>query len=160
MKCCAGSVERLSLYLTFIHDEGMVHFPQFPDQILQKMRTLRLNACGIGQTGFDLLAETVPLLPSLKSLDICANKGGDGSAVKLFQALGKHSKLEQLLIGRTPIFTDDVVALCELVHSLKSFRKLSIGINEEMSPQCVQQLVRTVLSPSSVRELIITVCSH
>ena len=154
-----GSVRELKLSFNTTTDEGMRFLQQFPHQILQQMRTLDLSYCGLRQKGFYLLADTVPLLSSLESLDISDNPGGNGSTVKLLQALGKHQKVEHLRIAGTVIGRDDVMALSEVVQPSGSLRKLAIGRSSDMSPECVQQLVRMVLSPSSLETVEVWVPS-
>ena len=154
-----GSVRELRLYHNPITDEGMRFLQQFSHQILQQMRTLDLLHCGLRQKGFDLLADTVPLLSSLESLDISVNPGGNGSTVKFLQALGKHQRVEQLRMAHTVIGRDDVMALSEVVQPSGSLRRLAIGNLSDMSPECVQQLVRMVLSPSSLERVEVQVPS-
>ena len=155
----SGSVRELLLSGNHITHEGMRLLQQFPHQVLQQMRTLDLSDCDFGQTEFDLLADTVPLLFSLESLDISGNPGGDGSTMKLLQALGKHQRVEQLRMGRTVIGRDDVMALSEVVLPSGSLRELNIGSKKDVSPECVQQLVKSVLSPSSLSTLEVYVPS-
>ena len=150
-----GSVEVLDLTGNRIKSASIEELVKFPHQILHKIRKLKLSICDLGQVGFDLLADNLPLLSSLESLYISLNPGGNGSTVKLLKALGKHSTIQILCMSRMVINTDDVMALSEVVHKLKCLRELSIG-NYDMSPECVPQLVRTVLSSSSLRDL--TVC--
>ena len=61
-----------------------------PHQSLQRIKEIKLSYCELTQTGIDILAGLIPLLPCLTSLDIC-NPGGDGktteSIVKLLKAL-------------------------------------------------------------------------
>ena len=154
-----GSVRKLRLSANPITDEGMRFLQQFPHQILQQMRTLDLSYCGLRQKGFDLLADTVPLLSSLESLDISLNPGGNGSTVKLLQALGKHQRVKRLGMEGTVIGRDDVKALSEVVQPSGSLGELTIDIHEDMSPECVQQLLRMVLTPSSLRTLLVYVPS-
>ena len=154
-----GSVRVLVLSANPITDEGMRFLQQFPYQILQQMRELALSDCGLRQKGFDLLADTVPLLSSLESLDISGNPGGNGSTVKLLQALGKHQRVEHLRMAGTVIGRDDVMALSEVVRPSGSLRELYIGSFSDMSPECVQQLVRMVLSPSSLERVVVRVPS-
>ena len=154
-----GSVRELRLSRNSITDEGMRFLQQFPYQILQQMRTLNLSRCGLQQKGFDVLADTLPLLSSLESLDISGNPGGSGSTVKLFQALEKHQKVEHIMMVGTVIGRDDVMALSEVVQPSGSLRELYIGSYKGMSPERVQQLVRMVLSPSSLRTLWVYVPS-
>ena len=90
VQCGSGSVEDLHLSHSPITDEGMKYLQQLPHQTLQQLRILNLSHCGLGRTEFDLLADAVPLLPHLEKLFISSNPGGNGSTVKLLQALGKH----------------------------------------------------------------------
>ena len=149
-----GSVRELWLCENPITDEGMRFLQQFPHQILPQMRALNLSGCGLRQKGFDLLANTVPLLSSLESLYISGNPGGNGSTVKLLQALGKHQRVGHLWMADTVIGRDDVMALSEVVRLSGSLRWLRIGTigssrdNTRLPPECVQQLVRMVLSSS------------
>ena len=145
-----GSVRELRLSGNPITDEGMRFLQQFPHQILQQMRTLILSHCGLRQKGFDLLADTVPLLSSLESLHISFNPVGNGSTVKLLQALGKHQRVGHLMMVDAVIGRDDVMALSEVVQPSGSLIELRIGSDDDMSAECVQQLVRMVLSPSSL----------
>ena len=154
-----GSVRELGLSRNPITDEGMRFLQQFPHQVLQQMRTLSLSDCGLRQKGFDLLADTVPLLSSLESLDISDNPGGNGSTVKLLQALGKHQRVEHLRMEDTVIGRDDVMALSEVVQPSGSLRQLTIGSFSDMSPERVPQLGRMVLSSSSLSTLDVHVPS-
>ena len=113
----SGSVKKLDLSNNPITCTGIEELAEFPHQILQQIRTLILRNCNLGQVGFDLLADNIPLLSSLESLDISSNPGGNGSTVKLLRALGKHSTIETLNMSRTVIGRDDVMALSEVVNS-------------------------------------------
>ena len=150
-----GSMVQLDLSDNPIKYEGLHSLQQFPHQILEQMRKLILSGCGLDQTGFDLLADTVPLLSSLESLHVSDNPGGNGSTVKLLHALGKHQRVEYLSTVGTVIGRDDVMALSEVVKPSGSLKKLFIG----MPPECAQQLVRIVLSPSSLRRVVVYVPS-
>ena len=148
-----GSVKELNISGNHIKGEGMKYLQQFPLQIIQQIKTLDLQACGLAQTEFDLLADALPLLSSLKVLEITFNPGGNGSTVKLLQALGKHPTVEQLRMHGTGIGRDDVMALCEVVQPSGSLRELTIGRDTDLSPECVQQVVRTMLSLPLLRTL-------
>ena len=147
-----GSVKELYLSLNPITCTGIEELAKFPHQILHQIRTLGLSDCDLEQVGFDLFADNLPLLSSLESLHISDNPGGNGNTVKLFRALGKHSTVETLDMSNIVIGRDDVMALSEVVHTSGSLRKLKIG-SYDMAPECVPQLVRTVLSPSSLTYL-------
>ena len=151
-----GSVEELWLSGNTITDEGMRFLQQFPHQILQHIRTLHLSDCDLDQTEFDLLADTLPLLSSLELLDIYNNPGGNGSTVKLLQALETHQTIQHLMLDRTVIGRDDVMVLSDVVKTSGSLRELWIGNESDMSPECMQQLVS---SPSSLRALAMWVPS-
>ena len=154
-----GLVEKLRLSCNPIRDEGVKYFQQFPHQILQQIKTLDLSYCDIGQKGFDLLADILPLLSSLELLNISHNPGGNRCAVKLFQALGEHQTIEHLRTHYTVIGRDDVMTLCEVVQPSGSLREIYIGSANDMSSESVQQLGRMVLSPSSLKKLKVMVPS-
>ena len=154
-----GSVRKLNLFNNPITDEGIRFLQKFPHLVLQQMRILELFCCGLRQKGFDLLADTVPCLSNLESLVIPLNPGGNGSTVKLLQALGKHQRVKRLGMEGTVIGRDDVKALSEVVQPSGSLEELTIDIHEDMSPECVQQLLRMVLTPSSLRTLLVYVPS-
>ena len=147
-----GSVE-LNISGNPIKGEGMKYLQQFPLQVIKQIKTLDFQACSLAQTEFNLLADALPRLSSLKVLEISYNPGGNGSTVKLLQALGKHPTVEQLRMHNTGIGRDDVMALCEVVQPLGSLRELTIGRDTDLSPECVQQLVRTMLSLPLLRTL-------
>ena len=151
-----GSIDKLDLSLSRrIMNEGE-HLLQLPHQILQHITSLNLYLCGIDHRGFENLAKCIPYLCSLTSLYVGENPGGVGDLVKLFHALRKHGKLQKLNIKGTGIGKDDVAALSNLVHPSSSLRKLTVGEyrkNVHVPAEVYQQLVRTVLSPSSLETL-------
>ena len=155
---CGGSVEELDLSINPITCTGIEELSKFPLPILRLIRRLHLSSCHLGCIGFGLLADILPHLCNLKSLNISENVGGNGSTAKLLRALGKHSTVDTLDISYIVIERDDVMSLSEVVHTSGSLTKLMIG-SENMAPECVLQLVRTVFSPSSLREVTVVVPS-
>ena len=89
-----GSIEKLVFVLGC---KGIMtkreHLLQIPHQILQCIKSLNLGYNYIDQRDFENLAECIPYLHSLTSLDISNNPRSDGS---LLQALRKHNKLHGL----------------------------------------------------------------
>ena len=123
-----GSIELDLLWSYGIMNEGE-HLLQIPHQILQHIELLQLKGCDIDQRGFENLAECVPYLHSLASLDISLNPGGDGSLVKLLKALREHGKLQTLYMTYIAIGMDDVAALAGLVRPSSNLRELDVGGN-------------------------------
>ena len=148
-----GFIDELILVHNPIKDEGIKYFCQLPNLILENITKLILSDCGLGQTGFDFLADIVPLLYRLETLSISHNAGGNGSTVKLLRALVKHQKIEVLVMADTEIGIDDIIALSEVVQSAGHLTELQVGSGSNMSPECVQQLVKMALSPSSLTTL-------
>ena len=158
-----GSIEKLGL----LGSEGIMiegeHLLQIPHEILQHIKSLDLVMCDIGQRGFENLAECIPYLHSLTSLDICDNPGGDGSLVKLLQALSKHEKLQTLNMTYISIGMDNVAALAGLVQPSSNLRELKVGgpgvLHRPPLPTDVSnQLVKIVLSTSSLNTVTIKDC--
>ena len=158
--CGSGFVERLDLSVNPIKYEGIAHLKKMPHQSLQRIKVIRLSYCELTQTGFDTLADLIPLLPSLTYLDISDNPGGNGSIVKLLKALGGHTTIEKLDVRDIGIGDLDVNALSEVVKPSGSLKCLYVGSDvysnrfcNELTPETWQLLVRTVLSPSSLTDL-------
>ena len=83
-----------------------------PRRILHNIKILELCCCSIDQEVFDKLAEIIPYMPNLLSLNISNNnKGGVGSLVKLSKALFKHTKLQRLEVVNLIIGDEDIEAL-------------------------------------------------
>ena len=160
-----GSIEELDLSGSGgIMNEGE-HSLQIPYHILRHIKSLKLRWCDIDQRGFENLAECIPYLHSLTSLYISVNPGGDGSLVKLFWALREHGKLQTLDMTHISIGMDDVAALAGLVQPSSSLRKLEVGgpgvsPGPPLATDVVNQLVRTVLSPSSLNTVTIWDCEY
>ena len=160
-----GSIEKLDLLGSQgIMNEGE-HLLRIPHQILQPIKSLMLKGCDIDQRGFENLAECIPYLHSLTSLDITGNPGGDGSLVKLLRALREHGKLQTLDMTHISIGMDDVAALAGLLQSSSNLRKLEVGgpgvlHGPPLATDVVNQLVRTVLSPSSLNTVTIEDCEY
>ena len=154
-----GFIEELDLsWSVGIMNEGE-HLLQIPHQILQPITSLRLGNCDIDQRGFENLAECIPYLHSLTSLNINSNPGGDGSLVKLLKGLRKHGKLQTLNMTDISIGMDDVAAIAGLLQSPSSLREMWVGGYHvpPLATDVVNQLVRTVLSPSSLNTVTCTV---
>ena len=171
-----GSIEDLN----FSASKGIInegeHILQIPHHILQHIKSLTLELCDIDQRGFDNLAECIPYLHSLTSLDINHNPGGDGSLVKLFKALREHGKLKTLDMTDIAIGLADIVVLAGLVEPSSSLRELAVDgaqiisepplsqflfrSEESLATDVVNQLVRTVLSPSSLNTVTIGGCEY
>ena len=130
-----GSVEELVLSVNPIKDEGVKYLQKFPPRILENLHTLDISCCDLGQTGFDLLADVVSLLPTLQSLDISDNPGGNGSTAKLLQSLGKHQMIESLRMVDTGIGLDDIKALSGVVNQSTGLKELYIGRYKNMAPE-------------------------
>ena len=164
-----GSIEKLDLSTCSGVMEGG-RLVQLPHQILQHIRSLNLVNCSLIKETLDILADSIPRLHSLTSLNISYNEGVVGSTVKLLRALRQHGKLETLYMRAIVIGMDDVAALSDLIQSPgnlreltvsnfpKSIHHLAIDGQSLLAPEVhvFQQLMRTVLSPSSLKILHIT----
>ena len=160
-----GSIEELGLLgCKRIMNEGE-HLLQMPHQILQRIKILKLKVCDIDQRGFENLADCIPYLQSLTSLDISDNPGGDGSLVKLLKALREHRKPQTLDMTNISIDMNKVAALAGLVQPSSSLRELTVGgypltSEPSLAVDVEMQLVRTVLSPSSLNRVTIEGCEY
>ena len=95
-------------------------------------------------------------------MGIGGNPGGDGSLVKLLKALREYGKLQALDMRDISIGMDDVAALAGLVWPSSSLRELKVGgrYGPPLATYVLDQLVRTVLSPSSLNTVTIWDCKY
>ena len=153
-----GSIEELHLdFSTGVMEGG--HSVKLPHKIHERIRSLVLRT-PFYQDQFEILADSIPHLPSLTSLDISGYPGGVGSMVKLLRALIKHGKLETLAMRNVVIGSDDVKALSDLIQASGSLRELTVGIIKLFQSLVFQRLLMTVLSTSSLETLHITYHNH
>ena len=153
-----GSIEELRLdFCMGVMERG--HLVKLPHKIHERIRSLRIP---LRNLDLDILADSIPPLPSLTSLDITirGNPGGVGSTVKLLRALIKHGKLKTLDMCNVVIGSDDVKALSDLIQAPGSLRELTVGIFQFQNFYVFQWLLRTVLSTSSLETLYITYLNH
>ncbi len=110
------------------------------------MSTRRLDSRAL-----DLLADVVPAI-YLKHLDISYHPTTVGGTVKLLQALAATSQLHSLNMLYVSIGRDDIMSLSHLKRPSGSLKELTIG-DPGMQAVCVELLLKTVLSPSSLQTL-------
>ena len=147
-----GSIKELDLSLNPIKQEGVAHLKETPHKVLRKMSKLDLNMCELDGAALDLLSDIIPIMTSLKHLHIGFNPAGEGGTVKLLQALGHLHSLHTLMMVCTNIGCDDIMALSQLIRPTGCLKELEIA-DEDMSPECVELMMKTVLSPSSLEKL-------
>jgi len=147
-----SSVEELDLRGNPIKEEGIAHLKEVPCNVLQQISKLHLSHCNLGRTALNLLSDIIPKVTSLKHLDISKNPVEGGGMVKLFQALESLHSLHTLKIGCTTISCDDIRALSQMIIPTCSLEELDIG-DKGMTPECVELMMNTVFSQSSLKKL-------
>ena len=151
-----GSIKELNMCGNPIKWEGVAHLKKMPHQVWQQMSKLDLAWCELNRAALDLLSDIIPIMTSLKHLHISGNPAGQGGTVKLLQALGDLHSLHTLGMADINIGCDDIMALSQLIRPTGCLKELMIG-DEDMPPECIKLMMKTVLSPSSLEDLI--VCS-
>jgi len=147
-----SSIEELDLSGNPIKEEGIAHLKEVPCNGLQQISKLHLSRCNLDRTALNLLSDIIPKVTSLKHLDISENPVEGGGMVKLFQALESLHSLHTLKIGCTTISCDDIRALSQMIIPTCSLEELDIG-DKDMTPECVELMMNTVFSQSSLKKL-------
>ncbi len=147
-----GSIDSLDLTANAIGREGFAHLKDMPRRLLQQLSHMNVWNCKLDSTALDLLSEIIPTMTSLKELNIGGNPAGHGGTVKLLQSLTTASHLHTLIMSIIPLACEDVMSLSDLIRPSGSLKKLKIG-EKRMQRDCVQLLLKTVLSPSSLEYL-------
>ena len=147
-----GSIKWLDLSNNELRDEGLRHLQSLPKSF-QCIKVLNLSYCQFGSQGFDIIACAIKFLPELMELKVSGNRG---STVRMFEALARHAKLLDLDVCETGLGRNDVAALSKFVQASKKLTELTVG-DYDMTPECVEDLVRAIFTPSSVQELRVAV---
>ena len=154
-----GHIDNLDLWGSKVVIQKGEHILRLPPSILGNIKALNLRGCGINDTGLNNLADSIPYFKNMISLNISYNPLIPGSTVKLLQALKKHSILEELHYRGLELGMEDVYALSDLIHSSRDLKRLSVGESYTRSitfgPEVLTELMRVVLSPSSLKTLYI-----
>ena len=122
-----GKITELDLSNCFgIHEDEklLLHIPK---PVLQHLTSLKFEKCEMDKRAFDNLAKCIPVLPSLTSLDINSNPGGERSLVELMKALEIHGKLERLEMHYISYGVDSVKSLSDMIRSSSTLRELRVG---------------------------------
>ena len=148
-----GSINSFALYRCngIINGKFKEHLLAIPDPILQQIKSLSFRDCGINQTGFKNLAECLPFLHSLTSLDLNEHAFATAGVAVLLQKLRDHRKLESLSLDGIDVDVDAANALVQL-----SLRELNIVSPMAMVPSAAevyQKLGRSLLSSTSLEKL-------
>ncbi len=150
-KVC-GSIDSLDLSFNPIGREGMAHLKEMPYRLLQYFFHLHIHYCQLDGTALDLLSEITTTMTSLKDLNIGGNPAVNGGTVNLLQSAATASHLHTLDMGAVPICCKYVISLSHLIRPSGSLKKLTIG-DKYMQRDCVELLLKTILSSSSLKHL-------
>ncbi len=144
-----GTITNLNLYNNHIKKRGITHLKEMPHKMILD---LDLTSCDLDSAALDLLSDILPTMTSLKKLNIVKNTPGAGGAVKLLMALANLSSLETLRMSHMNIGCEDIQALSHVVRpsGCTQLKGLAIG-DASISPECVELMMTTLLSPSSLK---------
>ena len=131
---------------------GIRSLAQIPADMVQSLDRLELGDCSLDATACAYLANNTPLLLGLKVLHLEDNPLGNGGATDLFRALIQCGSLHTLSICSCNLGGNDIHSLKELLKCSCSLCKLTIG-DSDMSMECVQVLLTTVLGQTSLTKL-------
>ena len=146
-----GHLNSLFLHRTSLTLEAINHLSCFPSVILNQLCELNLSDNILKKEAFDCLADILPCMLNLSSLDVSNNPCGHGGMVRILQKL-LLTKIKTLNLIEMNIGIGDIQALSQLINPTSSLKELNIG-DEDMFSETVTLLVDTVLSPSSLETL-------
>ena len=137
--------------------ESVGHILTIPKSLLQYIKYLNLSDNKLDRRGCELLAEGVPRMPSLETLDLRGNPDiGNGGVTQLISSL-HCCKLRELDMERTGISDPDFECLAKYIHSTTSLEELWIGEND-ISARNIDSLCRALSANSSIKKLDISHC--
>ena len=174
-----GSICKLNLAHSGLTQQAMIHFSKFPPKIIKEMSDLDLCNNDLDEGALICLAyHIVPRMYTLTRLDLSNNPGVGLHSVtrqrkfsfvssllphvftnklhncgmmKLFENLAL-SNIKELEMINIHICQEDLHSLSQIIRPSSYLRKLKIG-DDNMSAECIAELVEIVISPSSLEEL-------
>ena len=129
-------------------------------QILQQFliatqpESLAFDSCGLNETRIQQLAECLPKLKRLKSLDLSNNPLTDQGCFKLFLAL-EQCRLERLLLPHCQVRNGAVRFLCDTNDTLKV---LSFADNPGIGRESYQLILDTVQHEFRIQRFCLDNC--
>ena len=122
-----GSIQRLSLDYIDI-GTGVSWLKELPQSSLFQLSNLSLSECRLCPKSCEFLAQAIPMMPNLHSLDISNNPHiRPGGAVHLIESLFSLKELRCLKIHDTNCGGPDAEALTKLIRTSHTLQCLSIG---------------------------------
>ena len=138
---CTGGISAIDLSYNDITSEGVKHLLNFPKPLISKLKTLNLRHSKLDSESCATLAELMPYVPHLKTLNLSANRNiGQGGTVPLMTSLIAHNSLEVLWLNETGIGVEDCQALSELLSLSTSLKVLDISDNV-LPPEAVELII-------------------
>ena len=153
-----GYLEELILGNNRIESIGLEHFPLFPLYILAKIKRLVIFGCMFNAHEYDLLAETISFLPDLVLTFVYFNPELPGSAIKFFDAVKQHKRIEDISVVNVPINSDTLRALSCAINPTGSVKKLYVKIDGGSFAD-LEQLIKTLVYKSSLTSVTVSL-SH
>ena len=148
----SGRIARLDLSDSFLKQQ-MNHMNEMPPVLLKEISLLKLISCSLDGTALDLLADAIPLLSNLSSLDISFNCDVcGGEMVKLFQSLLQHRGVWCFKLIDVPVGALEIELLSQLITPSEPLKELAIG-SSSISTEDVEEMITTVISTSSLSSL-------
>ena len=147
------SINSFALYRCNGIINGKEHLLEIPDPILQHIKSLSFRDCGINQTGFMNLAECLPSLHSLTSLELNEHAFATAGVAVLLQKLRDHRKLKSLSLDGMDIDVDAANALVQLSLRELNISPMAMVLYKPPAAEVYQKLGRSLLSSASLEKL-------
>jgi len=151
---CRGHITYANFSNNSITYKSVQSFVNIPTHILQHMRVLTLYYNKLDGNACDLLAKAIRSMSRLEELWLGLNLMESGGAVEVIKALC-GSGLKVLWLNNTGIGQPDCEALCELLKSSQSLKRLDIEKNN-LSSDSVASIITGLGHNSSLTKLDIS----
>jgi len=141
---------------------GITWLKELPRPVLSQLSVLSLCHCHLCPKSFELLAQTVMMMPNLHSVDVRSNSGRLGEAVpeRFFVSLSSLKQLESLRINFNKIGSQDALKLLtNLIRTSNNLQCLHIGnffesyFSSFSVPAVLKEVIPSALATRSLQEL-------
>ena len=122
-----GSIQSFTVTDTDL-SVGVAWLKELPQSILSHLSELILIRCRLCPKSCELLAQAIPMIPNLHSLNISSNRNiGPGGAVSLLESLCFLKQLECLKVTETNIGSLDAKALIKFIAVSNTLQILRVS---------------------------------
>ena len=149
-----GDIKYIDLSHNDRSSQSLSHLVDIPAHILCHLKKIDLSHNRLDRTGIDHIANTIPHMPQLETLNLESNPDiNRGGAVAVVSALCDHKVLKELRLSHTNIGEKDCKQIARLLSHSQTLEKLDIS-DKSLTSDNIHIIFDGLHKNSSLKHLI------